>query len=876
MTRMKWLLAGAKGWVRLGRRGRRPDCRRGAGATVVTRILLRGACFALGLLIGVPAWPATYYVDAISGNDSNDGLAQATAWKTISKVNGSTFAAGDQILFKRGCLWNERLTPPSSGASGSPIVFDAYGTGEAPTFTGYVNLPAVSWSLDSGNVWKASITSPESFTYVLFGWIGSDGSTGSVWGTKMTTKAQVVAPYQFYYSSGVLYVYSPENPAGYYGSVAPILMANGSLQLIDINGKTWLQIQHLKLTYFDTYGVRIRGASDHITIANVSAEGMIPALNTPHGIYASTSPASTDLKFYNVDAHRNYDGFRFSGATAGVVLKNCRAYGNRNYGLEDTSSTSSANYSYCHFYGNGIGVLPSTDISGGVNGGNNVAAYTEPQVVGFRKYPARITLTDDDPGLTDQSGYVDSWLPEFNARGVQPSIAIVTGYDPSGAMIAKFQEWINAGRDLNSHSWSHQYYQPATAFTIKYTGTGTAATMTISGTTLTTTVTGGPGGQNLNFDLTNPTYNTVAGLVAAISGQSGYTATQVITAATDSITLAPVAAQDIKTTTYSAQFRQASVFWIRYVGTGTAATLSVTGTTLTTSVTGGPGGENLSFDLTNPAYDTVSELSYTIGQRSGYQAGMVSTGKGKAHSITLADLGDQDIKGAAYVTQVQASKLEPDEMSSSMTWMNANLTGLPPTRVYVYPGGQEDSSTEGNAAAAGYAGARGALSMSGVRDVYGRGVNVQNITSLGSVPGLQGLTQAQMDATMGALVWKSSVWGAPYGIFWHLSELTPTEIGNLLDGLIGHGATIMTNTELVNWLLGQSQTGTTTYYVAAATGPEADLRPTSSSPVVNAGTDLGSAFAYDIEGMDQRVFGPGWEMGAHVMVGQPTFVVVVE
>lgn len=833
-----------------------------------------------GLLLAasMPLLGATYYVDAVAGSDSNDGLTPATAWKTISlSVNIKSFAPGDQILFKRGCVWNDRLTPPSSGSSGNPIVFDAYGTGEAPMLTGYVNVPAGSWSTDVANVWKVPITSPESFTYVLFGAVGSDGSIGSTWGQKMTSKSQLVAPYQFYFASNVLYVYSPmgTNPVSYYGSVAPILMANGTLQLIDVNNRTWLQIQHFKLTYFDTYGVRIRGASDHITIANVSAESMIPVVNTAYGFYASTSPSSTDLKFHNVDAHRNYDGFRFSGSTAGVTIKNCRAYGNRNFGLEDVSSTSSANYSYCHFYGNGIGVLPSTDVAGGVDGGNNVPAYTDPQVMGFRKYPARITLTDDDPGLTDQSNYIDSYLPEFDSRGVQPSIAIVTGYNPSGAMIAKFQEWINAGRDLNSHSWSHQYYQPATALTIRYTGTGTAASMTISGTTLTTTVTGGPGGQNLNLDLANAAYDTLDELAAAINAQSGYTATVITHGDTSSITLAPVAGQDIKTTTYSAQFRQASVFYIRYVGTGTAATMSVSGTTLTTTVTGGAGGENLSFDLTNPAYDTMSELAFTINQRSGYEAAMVSTGKGAAHTITLADLTNQDIKSARYVAQAQASKLEPDEMETSKTWMNANLTGLPATRVYVYPGGQEDSNTEGYAVAAGYAGARGQLSMIGVKDVYSRGVNVQNITSLGSVPLLQNLTPAQMEATIAALVWKSSVWGVPYGIFWHVNELTPAQVGNLLDALIGHGATVMTNTQLVNWILAQSQTPGTTYYVSPPTGAEADLRPTRTSPVVNTGADLGAGFALDLEGLDQRAFGTGWEMGAYAFLGQAPFVVVI-
>src|SRR3954469_8771778 len=105
------------------------------------------ATMAFALCAGT-AWGATFYVDATGGVDSNDGFSQATAWKTVAKVNGSTFSPGDQILFKRGQTWNESLVPPSSGASGNPIVFDAYGSGEAPTLTGYVPLPASSWTAD--------------------------------------------------------------------------------------------------------------------------------------------------------------------------------------------------------------------------------------------------------------------------------------------------------------------------------------------------------------------------------------------------------------------------------------------------------------------------------------------------------------------------------------------------------------------------------------------------------------------------------------------------------------------------------------------------------------------------------------------------------
>lgn len=66
--------------------------------------------------------------------------------------------------------------------------------------------------------------------------------------------------------------------------------------------------------------------------------------------------------------------------------------------------------------------------------------------------------------------------------------------------------------------------------TIRYVGAGSACSATISGGTLTTTVTGGPGGENLNIDLTAAAYNTIAELVAYIDGLAAYTATIVHTA----------------------------------------------------------------------------------------------------------------------------------------------------------------------------------------------------------------------------------------------------------------------------------------------------------------------------------------------------------
>ncbi len=97
----------------------------------------------------------TYYVDQTGGSDSVDGLTTATAWKTISKVNGETFNPGDTILFKKGETWREQLTVPSGGTPGDTILFGTYGSGAVtPRITGTDLL--TGWTLDSGSIYTAT------------------------------------------------------------------------------------------------------------------------------------------------------------------------------------------------------------------------------------------------------------------------------------------------------------------------------------------------------------------------------------------------------------------------------------------------------------------------------------------------------------------------------------------------------------------------------------------------------------------------------------------------------------------------------------------------------------------------------------------------
>jgi hypothetical protein len=74
-------------------------------------------------------------------------------------------------LLQRGGVWNEPLIPPSDGSSGSPITYDAYGTGAAPVITAAIDAAGATWSYVSGSIYSTtlstSISSPQIYNLRL-------------------------------------------------------------------------------------------------------------------------------------------------------------------------------------------------------------------------------------------------------------------------------------------------------------------------------------------------------------------------------------------------------------------------------------------------------------------------------------------------------------------------------------------------------------------------------------------------------------------------------------------------------------------------------------------------------------------------------------
>ncbi len=137
---------------------------------------------ALGLSLSA-AMATTYYVDAVGGNESNNGTSTSTAWKDItqtSKVNTVVFQPGDQVLFKRGCTWSGRINPAGfGGTSASPIVFDAYGTPTDPNPIINGNNPDGTGGAAAFRLWNKKYLTIQNFEVTCNG--AGPGTRSGIW-----------------------------------------------------------------------------------------------------------------------------------------------------------------------------------------------------------------------------------------------------------------------------------------------------------------------------------------------------------------------------------------------------------------------------------------------------------------------------------------------------------------------------------------------------------------------------------------------------------------------------------------------------------------------------------------------------------------------
>ena len=561
---------GTHGVLRLRRVGRLA-----AHSATVRMTVAKAALLICGLVWCGTAFAANYYVSSSSGSDGNPGT-QAQPFQTLAKVNGLSLSPGDSVFFKRGDIWNEQLIPAASGTSAIPITYDAYGTGAAPLFTPTMSLAGATWTHNSGNIYTTTLTTAIGSPQI------NNVQLGNIWGRKRTatpgcTSAGVIQGYgDFCVVYPTLYLYSPNGtaPPSYYGLISVVVGQPSGLAVISVTNKSWLVFQHIKVQNFDYIGVSVSGTSDNVIFANMESDGIVPYGTTPHGFYVNAASAS-NIQFLNDDAHLNYDGFHIDAANA-VTITNCRGYANRDAGLKDDSGH--ATYSYSHFYGNNVAQLLTADVVGAVAGTGNISSLVAPVVANFNTYSARFSFTVDDvgsaPGTEDYVNTLTAVFAGHGTKGDKFNVAVVPSYAVDWASV---KNWYAAGNEIDSHSWSHQYYTTTSvpqgtctlatcpnspALSLQYTGSGTAAALSISGNILTTTVTGASG-DNLSLNLANAPYNTRQGLRAYLGSLAHYAVSDpsspIARPNTKTVNLLNVSNQDIKSAALALVYDQAKL-----------------------------------------------------------------------------------------------------------------------------------------------------------------------------------------------------------------------------------------------------------------------------------------------------------------------------
>ena len=201
----------------------------------------------------------TYYVSQ-KGNDKNDGLTPATAWRSANRIGqaAATFRAGDVVLFERGGVYRGAFTLTSG------VSYGAYGNGPKPCIYGspanyaYASL----WEkTNKANVWRVKVgTEMGDIGNIVF-----DHGVKCASGGKMLNSG-IKKDFDFYHdvANGYLYLYLSEgNPGSLYDDIEicpHVFPLRGNRNTVDVT------IENLCVKYTGAHAISFSTGAKNITI----------------------------------------------------------------------------------------------------------------------------------------------------------------------------------------------------------------------------------------------------------------------------------------------------------------------------------------------------------------------------------------------------------------------------------------------------------------------------------------------------------------------------------------------------------------------------------------------------------------------------------
>ncbi len=286
---------------------------------------------------------ATNYYVSNSGNDSNPGTSERLPWKTISKINASTFKAGDSILFKRENTWREEFTIPSGGTTENYIIYGSYGSGDKPRILGSEIERA--WTNVSGNIWESDHTFTDPYAINKYhGNIFFIGANGSVsWGrVKKKNTSACVTEFDWTWANNHIYIYSPTDPNTRYLGVEISQRFRG----VALNAKPYITFDNLEIVYASGYGIHdnIEANISGLIVKNCHIHHLNIKGNHGYGI----SVARSNTLFQSNEIHN-----------CGRRAISLHAYGANGFTYENHIAEYNTFYDCFHTTGVDIGVATS-------------------------------------------------------------------------------------------------------------------------------------------------------------------------------------------------------------------------------------------------------------------------------------------------------------------------------------------------------------------------------------------------------------------------------------------------------------------------------------------------------------------------------------
>ncbi|WP_262680938.1 DUF5123 domain-containing protein [Paenibacillus sp. J5C2022] len=280
----------------------------------------------------------TYYFST-SGDDTNDGLTEATPKRTlgaaVALAVGSGSGEGNTLKFRRGDAWNIPLDNVDlsglSGTAAKPIILDAYGAGPRPVISNLDLLNDAGWENVAGTYqWRHAI-SGYTDAYRLY--------VNDVPKLRQPTSAHVNTPDEWAMTSTYVYVNTGSDTVAPTNVEVHPVPAAGSVPVLVMNDTHHVQVSGIDFRGGSSWlGIEVQAPGTNISFDNISVTKLTKYGLSVHNLITTSPTAKVeDISVTNsffdkvwadhmtvADTMEYGDGIRYMHAVDGGVIKDNR------------------------------------------------------------------------------------------------------------------------------------------------------------------------------------------------------------------------------------------------------------------------------------------------------------------------------------------------------------------------------------------------------------------------------------------------------------------------------------------------------------------------------------------------------------------------